>query len=64
MVHYMLFGPQMGNGAKLLQFFKLVDEGTNQHKAFEQVFGDTKAFDIAFSEYVGHYAFTVGRDAI
>jgi tetratricopeptide (TPR) repeat protein len=61
LVHYITFGPQMGNGAKLLQFFKLVEDGTNQHKAFEQIFGDPKAFDIAFSEYVGHYSFAAGR---
>ena len=63
MVHYMTFGEGMGNGAKLHQFFNLVEDGTNQHKAFEQVFGDPKAFDIAFSEYVGRFSFIAGKIA-
>ncbi len=61
MVHYMSFAPGMDKGAKLLKFFNLVEEGTNQHKAFEQVFGDPKAFDKSLSGYVGLYSFQAGR---
>jgi tetratricopeptide (TPR) repeat protein len=63
MVHYMTFAPGMQNGAKLLEFFKLVEKGTNQHKAFEQVFGDPKAFDSSFSDYVNRYAFLASKMA-
>jgi tetratricopeptide (TPR) repeat protein len=63
MVHYMTFGPGMENGAKLLQFFRLVEAGTNQHKAFEQIFGDPKVFDNAFSNYAGLYLFSAGKMA-
>ncbi len=59
MVHYMTFGEGMGNGQKLNVFFKaLQGGGTSQQKVFQQVFGDPKAFDDAFSKYVGRFGFT------
>ena len=57
MVHYMTYGPDMGNGEKLSQFFKALQDGTAQKKAFQDVFGDPKAFDSAFSKYVRHFGF-------
>jgi hypothetical protein len=60
MVHYMTFGPDMGNGEKLNQFFKLTQEGTSQQKAFQQVFGDPHAFDFAFSQYISRFSFSAG----
>jgi tetratricopeptide (TPR) repeat protein len=58
LVHYMNFGEGMNRGEKLNQFYRAVQAGTNQEKAFEQVFGDPKAFDDAFSNYVHRVAFT------
>ncbi len=60
MVHYMMFGPGMGNGAKLNAFFKALTDGTPQLQAFQAVFGDVSAFDKGFSQYVMQSAFTAG----
>jgi tetratricopeptide (TPR) repeat protein len=60
MVHYLTFGPHMENGDKLQQFFKLLQDRVPQQKAFEQEFGDPRAFDIAFSQYVKKPAFPAG----
>jgi hypothetical protein len=60
MVHYMMFGPDMGGGEKLNKFFKLLQDGTPQQKAFQDVFGDPHAFDSAFSAYVGRLSFSAG----
>jgi tetratricopeptide (TPR) repeat protein len=58
MVHYMTFGPGMGNGEKLNQFFKIIQDGTSQQKAFQQIFGDPRAFDNSFLEYVIRLGFS------
>jgi tetratricopeptide (TPR) repeat protein len=60
MVHFMTFGPGMGNGQKLGQFVKLLQQDVPQPKAFEQVFGDQKAFDKALYEYVHRFSFSAG----
>ena len=60
MVHYMTFGEGMENGAKLNAFFKGLQDGTPQQKAFESAFGDVHAFDNKFSQYVLQNAFKVG----
>lgn len=52
MVHFMTFGPGMENGAKLDRFIKLLDSGTAQTEAFQQVFGDPKKFEDQLSLYV------------
>jgi len=57
MVHYMTFGPGMENGAKLNAFFKKLDEDEPQQQAFREVFGDPKAFDKLFQQYVRRMAF-------
>jgi tetratricopeptide (TPR) repeat protein len=60
MVHYMLFGPGMEKGEKLNRFFKMLQNGVPQQKAFQQVFGDTSAFDTGFSQYLTHVTFSAG----
>jgi hypothetical protein len=57
LVHYMAFGPGMDNGDKLNKFFRLLQGGVAQPKAFQQVFGDPIAFDKAFSAYVDQFTF-------
>ncbi len=57
LVHYMIFGPGMDRGAKLNQFFRLIQQETNQKQAFQQVFGDFGAMDKAFNIYMRSFAF-------
>lgn len=60
LVHYMMFGPGMENGAKLNQFLDLLQHGVQQRKAFEQAFGNIKAFSDQFNRYVTQKALPVG----
>jgi tetratricopeptide (TPR) repeat protein len=60
MVHYMTFGQDMGNGAKLVRFIALLDAGTPQLQAFQQAFGDPKAFENKLSNYISKFAFAAG----
>jgi tetratricopeptide (TPR) repeat protein len=57
MVHYMVFGTGMENGEKLNKFFNMLQDGTAQQKAFQDIFGDPHAFDSAFSQYVSRLTF-------
>ena len=52
MVHYMTFAPDMGGGAKLGEFMNSLEAGTPQAAAFQQVFGDPKAFEEKLSSYI------------
>lgn len=60
LVHYMTFGPGMQGGARLSQFFSLVQSGESQDAAFHQVFGSFKEMDKAFRNYVQQFAFRAG----
>ena len=60
MVHYMTFGPDMGNGAKLNKFITLLETGTPQAQAFQQVFGDSKPFQQQLSSYLSRFAINAG----
>jgi Protein of unknown function (DUF1570) len=58
MVHFMTFGKDMGNGAKLNSFIALLEKGTPQPQAFQQTFGDPQAFQDKLSTYLLHLAFS------
>jgi hypothetical protein len=60
LVHFLTSSPGMGGGAKLNQFFHLLQTGIDQKKAFVQVFGDFKTMDAALDKYMTLFAFTVG----
>ena len=60
MVHYMMFGPDMGNGHKLNLFIASLEKGTPQAQAFEEVFGDTKTFDKKLDLYLSKFTLTAG----
>lgn len=60
MVHYMEFGKDMQGGIKLNAFFAKLQGGEPQATAFSEVFGDTKAFDDALSQYVRAITFKAG----
>jgi tetratricopeptide (TPR) repeat protein len=51
-VHYMELGTGMEDGKKLEAFYGLIDQGTDQQKAFAQVFGDPKKFHQALIFYI------------
>ena len=58
MVHYMTFGKDMGDGAKLNSFMALLEKGTPQPQAFEQTFGNPEAFQQKLSNYISSFAFS------
>ncbi len=60
LVHFLTFGPGMLGTTKLTQFNNLLQQGTEQKKAFQQVFGDTADLQKKLDEYVHHPAFTTG----
>jgi len=60
MVHYMTFGDGMGHGAKLNNFMRLLESGTPQPQAFQQAFGDPKAFESQLSDYIKRFTFAAG----
>jgi len=50
--HYLMMSPEMGGGAKLQQFFDMLQSGAKQKEAFQQVFGSFKAMDAALQKYL------------
>lgn len=60
LVHYLIFGQGMENGDRLKRFFSLMQDGVEQKKAFQQVFGDFKQVDAALQLYISHFAFQAG----
>ena len=60
LVHFLHFGPGMLGGEKLNQFEALLQNGTEQKKAFQAAFGDTATLEKSFEQYVRQYSFTAG----
>lgn len=60
LVHFFMFGPGMDSGKKLNRFNALLQEGVDQKKAFQQVFGETKDVEKAFRLYLSRLAMTAG----
>ncbi len=60
LVHFMTFGPGMEGGAKISQFFDLLQKRVEQKQAFLQVFGDFKKMDFALSQYVSGLTLPAG----
>jgi tetratricopeptide (TPR) repeat protein len=56
MIHYMTFGPEMNSGAKLNKFISLLESGTAQPQAFQQIFGDPKQFEDKLEQYRTRFA--------
>ncbi len=57
LVHYLVFGPGMGGGAKLNRFFQLIQGEMPQKTAFVQVFGSFSQMDKALDIYMRSMAF-------
>jgi tetratricopeptide (TPR) repeat protein len=53
--HYLVLGPDMGGGAKLQQFFEMLQGGAKQKEAFQQVFGSFKSTDAALQRYLERF---------
>jgi hypothetical protein len=60
LVHLLMFGPGMDHGKRLNQFSSLLQQGMEQKKAFQQVFGDFKAMDRALDLYLSKFTFQTG----
>ncbi len=60
LVHFMTFGPGMESGDRLNRFFAMLQQGTEQKKAFQEAFGSFKDFDKSLGDYVRRVAFPVG----
>lgn len=60
LVHFMIFGPGMEGGKRLDEFFSLVQQGTEQKKAFQQVFGDFRSMDKALNAYLRQFVLKSG----
>jgi tetratricopeptide (TPR) repeat protein len=57
LVHYCLFGPNMGGGKKLDDYYQRMQKGTEQKQAFQEAFGSFKAMDQQLRDYLNDYAF-------
>ncbi len=60
LVHFLIFGPDMEKGQHLNEFSTLLQEGVEQKKAFQHVFGDFKKLDAELRKYLSQFAFQVG----
>ena len=58
LVHYLTFGPGMGNGDRLNQYYALLQGGMDETKAFTQIFGEFKSLDNQLLEYTLKFSFT------
>ncbi len=60
LTHFLTFGPGMEQGNKLKTFFNLLQRGTEQVKAFEQVFGKLEDVDKEYRNYINRIAYPTG----
>ena len=52
LVHFLTFGPGMGNGQRLKQFFNALQRGIEQKKAFEETFGSFEVIQKQYDSYI------------
>jgi Tfp pilus assembly protein PilF len=52
LTHFLTFGPDMNQGKRLNEFNGLLQQGVDEKKAFEQVFGDPKQVQKALDQYL------------
>jgi Tfp pilus assembly protein PilF len=60
LVHFLTFGDGMQSGKRLNQFFDLMQQGVDQKKAFQQVFGSFHKMDAALDYYMSRMTYPVG----
>lgn len=57
LTHFLTLGPGMDGGARLQKFYKALQPGVEQKKAFQDTFGDFKQVQQDFDQYVRLFAF-------
>jgi len=57
LIHYFIFGPNMERGKKLTGFFRKLQMGEEQKKAFTETFGSFQSVQSALEAYVRKFAF-------
>lgn len=57
LVHFLTFGPGMEQGKKLNDFYRELQKGTDQKKAFQETFGDFKSIDQELGDYTLRFNF-------
>ena len=60
LVHYLTFGPGMEGGGKLSQFFAELQDGVDQEKAFQQVFGNLAQVENGLDDSMRQVGFRAG----
>jgi Tfp pilus assembly protein PilF len=60
LTHFLILGPGMGNGERLNRFFNALQQGTEQKKAFQDVFGPLDQVQKDFDKYLSQFAFLAG----
>jgi tetratricopeptide (TPR) repeat protein len=60
LVHFLTFGPGMGNGQRLKQFFNALQRGVEQKKAFEETFGSFEEIQKQYDSYIFNVSFGTG----
>ena len=58
--HFLTMGPGMEGGTKLRKFFNSTQQGVEQKKAFQDVFGNLDQVQTAFDHYIRLFAFNAG----
>lgn len=57
LTHYLMFGKDMGQGARMDQYLGRLQHGDDPLAAFQQVFGDVKQVQAQFEDYIRKYRF-------
>jgi Peptidase MA superfamily len=60
LIHYLLFSPNIDGTKKLNDFFQKLQQGEEQKKAFQEVFGSFKEMDKALDAYIHQFQFHAG----
>jgi tetratricopeptide (TPR) repeat protein len=56
LTHFLTFGPDMEEGKRLNEFYDLLQQGVDEKKAFQQVFGDLMEVQKNLDQYVRRFA--------
>jgi hypothetical protein len=60
LIHYLLFSPNIDGTRKLNEFYQKLQQGEEQKKAFQEVFGSFKEMDKALDAYIRQFQFHAG----